>query len=65
MRILDSAAEELLKIILSAYDGNEQRRVCGSCKAIPEPYHDSLSLEFDELSMCGVISSPHVWIDAS
>ena len=65
MRILDPAAEEILNVILSAYDGNEQRRVHNSYDIIPQPYHNSLSLEFEKLSMYGAISSPHVWIDAS
>ena len=65
MRILDPAAEEILNIILSFYDGNERRYVHNSYDVIPEPYHNSLSLEFEKLSMYGVISSYNMWINGS
>jgi hypothetical protein len=64
MRIMDEAAEEILKIILSVYDGNDNRQVHGSIDIIPKPYQISLQLEFDKLAMYGVITSPCVWITA-
>ena len=38
MRIMDSASEEILKIILDSYDGNESRFVQGGFDILPEAY---------------------------
>ena len=62
MRIMDEAAEEIFKILLSVYKPNDERSVRGSFDIIPAAYHTSLSLEFEKLSLYGVISSPCVWI---
>ena len=62
MRIMDEAAEEIFKILLSVYKPNDERSVRGSFDIIPVAYHASLSLEFEKLSLYGVISSPCVWI---
>lgn len=62
MRIMDASAEEILKILLSTFDGNEERNVRGNFEVIPAAYSSSLTLEFEKLSMYGVISSPFVWI---
>lgn len=62
MRIMDEAAEEIFKILLSAYKPNDERAVRGNFDIIPAAYHTSLSLEFEKLSLYGVISSPCVWI---
>lgn len=62
MRIMDSAAEEILQIILSQYDGSENREVRGNYDVIPNAYRNALQLEFEKLSMYGVIISPHIWI---
>lgn len=62
MRIMDEAAEEIFKILLSVYKPNDERSVRGSFDIIPVAYHTSLSLEFEKLSLYGVISSPCVWI---
>lgn len=64
MRIMDEAAEEIFKILLSVYKPNDERAVRGSFDIIPAAYHTSLSLEFEKLSLYGVISSPCVWINA-
>lgn len=64
MRIMDEAAEEIFKILLSVYKPNDERFVRGSFDIIPVAYHTSLSLEFEKLSLYGVISSPCVWINA-
>ena len=64
MRIMDAAAEEILKILLSLYDGNEERSVRGNYESIPAAYSTSLALEFEKLSMYGSIASQHVWIGA-
>ncbi len=64
LRMMDEAAEEIFRILLSIYDGNERREVRGNYDIIPVPYHMSLSLEFEKLRMYGVISSPCVWINA-
>ena len=62
MRIMDEAAEEIFKILLSVYKPNDERSVRGGFDIIPVAYHTSLSLEFEKLSLYGVISSPCVWI---
>ncbi len=62
MRIMDSAAEEVFRVILNIYDGNEQRHVYGTYDTIPETYHNSISLEFEKLKMYGVVSSVHNYI---
>lgn len=62
MRIMDAASEELLNIFLDSYDGNEEKRIHGNYDIIPKAYHGSLLLEFEKLSMYGVVSSPRVWI---
>lgn len=64
MRIMDDAAEEIFKILLSAYQQNDKRAVRGNYDIIPAAYHNSLSLEFEKLSLYGVISSPCVWSGA-
>lgn len=64
MRIMDAASEGLLAVFLDIYDGNEEKRVQGNCDIIPKSYHNSLQLEFEKLSMYGVVSSSHVWINA-
>ena len=62
LRIMDVASEEIFKIILEGYDGNEERLVQKNYDVIPKAYESSLSLEFEKLSMYGVISSHHIWI---
>ena len=64
MRIMDQAAEEVFKAVLSCYDGNEKRYVHSNCDVIPEAHQNSLLLEFEKLTMYGVIASPRVWMDA-
>lgn len=62
MRIMDAAAEELLGIILNGYDGNERKYVHGDVDVFPASYHASMLLEFEKLSMYGMISAPLVFI---
>mgnify|MGYP005767236437 FL=1 len=62
MRMLDPAAEEILQVILSTYDGNPGRNVQGNYDIIPDAYAISLPLEFEKLNMYGMISNPRVWI---
>ena len=64
MRIMDTSSEEILRCILSAYDGNENREVRGNDTVIPTAYQNSLSLEFEKLKMYGVLSSACVYISA-
>lgn len=61
MRIMDAAAEEVFSVLLSAYQPNDKRSVRGNYSVIPAAYQDSLSLEFEKLSLYGIISSPCVW----
>lgn len=62
MRIMDAASEEILRIILDIYDGNESRKVHSSGNKIPEAYSRSLQLEFEKLKMYGAISDSCFWI---
>lgn len=64
MRIMDAASEELLKIILSVYDGNTNRIVRGNANIIPTAYHSSIHLELEKLKMYGVISDYRYYITA-
>ncbi len=50
MRIMDQAAEEVFKAVLSCYDGNEKRYVHSNCDVIPEAHQNSLLLEFEKLT---------------
>lgn len=63
LRILDSASEEILKIILEHYENNDNRYIEESVDIFPTAYQTSLMLEFEKLAMYGVLTSPHVWID--
>lgn len=64
MRIMDPSSEEILRCILSAYDGNENREVRGNDTIIPTAYQSSLSLEFEKLKMYGIFTSVCVYISA-
>lgn len=63
IRIMDSTAEELFSIILQRYDGNENRVVRGNLSDLPKSIVSSVLLEFEKLSMYGVVVSPRVWLD--
>ena len=65
LRIMDDSSEELFRIILDHYDGNPNREVKGSIDDFPKSYSFSIGLEFEKLSMYGVVSSPHAWIGGS
>lgn len=62
MRIMDNASEEMLKAILTKYDGNENRHVHCNDKDVPTPYLQSLHLELEKLNMYGFIASYTIWI---
>ena len=64
MRIMDPSSEEILRCILSAYDGNENREVRGNDTIIPTAYQSSLSLEFEKLKMYRILTSVCVYISA-
>lgn len=64
MRMMDASSEEILKCILSAYDGNENREVRGNDTIIPAAYQSSLSLEFEKLKMYGVLTYACIYISA-
>ena len=61
---MDPSSEEILRCILSAYDGNENRVVRGNDTIIPTAYQSSLSLEFEKLKMYGILTSVCVYISA-
>lgn len=56
MRIMDASSEEILRFILSAYDGNENREVRGNKTLFPTVYQSSLPLEFEKLKMYGIVA---------
>ena len=62
LRILDANAEELLRIVLDNYDGNESNRVHGNPNDLPENLYHSLSLELEKLLMYGVVSRAQNYI---
>lgn len=62
MRMMDAAAEEILQIILSKYDGNPGRNVKECYDIIPGAYENSLTFEFEKLKMYGMISNSIIWI---
>lgn len=64
MRMMDTSSEEILKCILSAYDGNENHQVRGNDTIIPVAYQNSLSLEFEKLKMYGVLTYACIYISA-
>ncbi len=63
MRILDKASEEILKILLSLYDGNDNRRISGEHEIFPGSYYHSIGLEFEKLIMYGVVTSYQPYIN--
>lgn len=63
MRLMDAASEEVFKVIIETYDGNECRIVKGDSDIIPVAYHSSLNFEFEKLKMYGVLSNASVWIN--
>lgn len=64
MRIMDVSSEEILRVLLSAYDGNDNRLVKGNYEIIPVPYQASLQFEFEKLNMYGMITAQRIWINA-
>ncbi len=65
MRIMDKAAEEVFRVILDRYNETHSNPVSGAATLFPEIYIHSLLLEFEKLSMYGVVTNAHVWIDIS
>lgn len=65
MRIMDAAAEEILEIILSAYNDNPERHIEVHISIFPAAYRFSLSQEFEKLRMYGMVSNPQVWINGT
>lgn len=61
MRFMDESAEELFRIIIEKYDGNENRRVEGNFDIIPTSYHSTVSLEFEKMCLYGIVASSRVW----
>lgn len=65
MRIMDKASEEVFQVILDRYRETQNNAVSGAASLFPEMYRSSLLLEFEKLSMYGMITCAHVWIDIS
>lgn len=47
-KIMDSASEEMLKVICSQYTENESNYVSGNTDIFPAPYQYSLKLQFEK-----------------
>ena len=65
MRIMDKASEEILQVILNIYYETQNNAVSGEASLFPEMYHSSLALQFEKLSMYGMIISAHLWLGGS
>ena len=61
MRFMDQSAEELFRIIIEKYDGNDDRRVEGNFDIIPTSYHSTVPLEFEKMCLYGIVASSRVW----
>lgn len=60
MRFMDESAEELFRIIIEKYDGNDDRRVEGNFDIIPTSYHSTVPLEFEKMCLYGIVASSRV-----
>lgn len=61
MRFMDESAEELFRIIIEKYDGNDDRCVEGNFDIIPTSYHSTVPLEFEKMCLYGIVASSRVW----
>lgn len=62
MRIMDASSEEILRILLDQYKGDSSEELHGNCEIFPKAYQMSLKMEFEKLSMYGMITSPEIWL---
>lgn len=62
MRIMDPSSEEILKIVLEQYDGNEDRFVQGDTDLFPKAYRFSVSQVFETLSMYGMTTLASLYL---
>ena len=62
LRILDANAEELLRIILNVFDGNDSNWVSLSSDKIPQNLFHSLNLELEKLMMYGVATNAFCYL---
>ena len=62
MRIMDPSSEEILKIVLEQYDGNEDRFVQGDTDLFPKAYRFSVSQVFETLSMYGMTTLAYLYL---
>lgn len=60
MRMMETSSEEILKTILSLYDGNDGQYVEGDIDVFPKAYHCSISMEFEKLKLYGVVASAEI-----
>jgi len=63
MRIMDASSEEILRILLDQNNTDSSDELRGNYDVFPKAYHMSLKLEFEKLSMYGMISTPQIWIN--
>lgn len=64
MRIMDASSEAVLRILLDSFHGDTNREVRSKYEIFPAAYRNTLSLEFEKLSMYGMISGVRIWIGA-
>lgn len=63
-RIMDPSSEVVLRILIDNFHGDINREVRGKYEIFPDAYRNTLSLEFEKLSMYGMISGHRIWIGA-
>ena len=62
MRIMDASSEEMLRVILDQNNGDPSQELRGNYDVFPKAYHMSMKMEFEKLSMYGMITTPQIWI---
>ena len=56
MRIMDEAAEEILKLLLDQYNGNEYFHISTNTSLFPAKYHSSMTEEVEKLKQYGMVT---------
>lgn len=64
-QIMDKDAEDTLKTILEAYDGNENNYVNFDNQSLPRALQESAGLQYEKLQMYGVLTSVTQYLSGS
>ena len=65
MRMMETSSEEILKTILSVYDGNDDRYVEGNIDIFTKAYQFSLNMEFEKLKLYGVVAFAEIYLNGN